>query len=105
MRQYQKAAISPLHDWLRVATDSMRKDLCRRAKAPYSSIQSIAYRNRKEPRIGRGLAIVDSCNAIRQEILASISSGAVTDQSVVIPPLLTPYDLVDGTGGRHDEQD
>lgn len=97
MRKYPTEARSLLGTWMRMATPAMREDLCKRVGCPENTIMSLAYGNRKMPRLDRAILIEKHCNAIRQEMIDSMPTlFADPDASAVIPPLMTLQALVDG---------
>lgn len=97
MRRYPAKPKSALDAWLRFATPEMREDLCKRVGCPLNSLQALAYGNRKMPRLDRGVTIVESCNAIRQEMVDRMPTlQDDPDTSAIIPPLMKLQDLIDG---------
>jgi len=96
MRKYPGEPKSLLADWLRVATPEMRTELCKRIPCPLNSLQSLAYGNRKMPRLDRGTRIVTCCNELRQEALDKMALSTEGTTSAVIPPLMTIKGLIDG---------
>lgn len=95
MRKYPTEAKSLLGEWLRVATPEMRDDLCRRVPCPLNSLHSLSYGLRKMPRLDRGVAIVNACNAIREEAIKQLAQSNQLD-AAVIPPMMTLQALIDG---------